>query len=767
MGKLRILLSMIAVFLMTAAMAQNPILHWRFANPVVYEISGICTLEFDVEVSCDMPGTFHSDMQLYFDYNTLAFGENVVTNGVLTYERLALLQGDLAGTPLYAIFGNVDNKPYRYAILSEATFTVASPMFMNEIPLWPVFAGYIKVRMNISDQSELAGIQFVPSDGGVGLMNGGQYYLDATHPSATKYGNPPDYEGVYENDLLTQPLLCGGGTTEWTGAVDEDWFNPGNWTAGVPTGAVDALIPNVGKAPFPVIFNGSAVVANITITAGAMVTIAPTGDLTATGLTTVDGFLFIDSDNTGASGSFIDAGGLTGTGNFQFDRYLIQGPGSNDGWHFISSPVNNTVTGDFVGYWVKEWQEANNIYFDIDPHPQPCQGTSLCTVPINVMKGYSVKQDLSYPVGPPPCACWVSPPAGYVIGFGGDLLGSYAGCDVCPPSPTDPALIPNVNTGTITSTISANNNLVNIYPNWNLVGNPYPSGWDYDVFYFGPNWPLGLFDAIYYWDEANMQYASYVNGVGNNGGDNFVPPTQAFFFEADGTVPAINLTFTNAERTHTGSGYYYKDTPDNMLRLEVKGQFTDQTTIRFMEEATAMHDGNYDAKKLFTSGSNVPSLWTKTGNIDLSINAMPATDMVPVFFRGASGTYSISAAENDFETVYLEDLKTGVLHNLESPYEFNYTEGDDANRFIIHFGPINVSGAENGILVYSHLNNIYVYNENNLRGEILVYSVMGQEVTAAGLQDGLNILRMNDANTYYVVKVLAGNALVNTKVYIR
>ncbi|MCD4737629.1 MAG: hypothetical protein K8R53_16435 [Bacteroidales bacterium] len=766
MRRLKLLFLTIAVLMLCTAMAQNPVLHWRFANPSVYDNGTDCIFEFDVELSCDLGGTYHSDLQVYFDYNTLAFGENIFANGNITYERLALLLGEIApGFPMYNIYGPQDNKPYRYVILSEAATVIANPMFMNEVPLLPVYQGYAKFKIIVQDQNQLAGVAFVPEDGGVGLMNGGQYYVSAIQPLQTKYGDPPDYAGVYENNLLTFPLHCMQPLNEWTGAVNEDWFDNGNWSLGwSPLPTEDVLIPDVGKAPFPIILGGSSTIANLTVSVGAWLTIAATGDLTATGLTTIDGMLHITSDMTGASGSFIDAGGLAGAGNFQFDRYLTSAPpGIDDGWHYISSPVNNTVTGDFIGYWVKEWQESTNTFFDIDPFIGPnCCPPSQFTVSINVMQGYSVKQDITYS-----CVC----PTGNVIEFGGDLQGNCPdGTVFSPPCPgnhgTALASITNVNTGNLTSTITGSNSGANAYPNWNLVGNPYPSGWDYDAFFLGPNWPAGLFDAIYYWDEAFFQYASYVNGISNNNGSQFVPPTQAFFFEADGTVPVIPLNFTNAERTYTGAGYFYKEIPQELLRLEVAGsENVDQTTIYFAENATAMHDGNFDAKKLF---SETVSLWTNAGSIDLSINGMPATDMVPVNFKAvASGTYTIEAIDNGFEFVYLEDLKTGILHDLNSAYEFSYTEGEDTDRFVIHFGEISLENAQYGIVVYSYENNVYVYNANNLTGNINILSVMGQQVTNVSLENGLNTISMNDVNAYFVVNVVTNSTVISEKVYIR
>jgi len=181
---------------------SQPVLHWRFANPIVFNNGTDDILQFDVELSCTNSGTFHSSMQLYCDYNTLGFVTNIVTNGKIAFTRLALMQGQFGGVDKYIINNFVDNTNHTFAILTEASFLIASSTFMNEVPMFPIFSGYLRFTIKIQNASQLAGITFRPD-----LMDGGQYYLDATHPSETKYGFPPYYAGIYENDLLNQPLL--------------------------------------------------------------------------------------------------------------------------------------------------------------------------------------------------------------------------------------------------------------------------------------------------------------------------------------------------------------------------------------------------------------------------------------------------------------------------------------------------------------------------------------------------------------------------------
>ncbi|MEZ5197648.1 MAG: hypothetical protein R2764_15045 [Bacteroidales bacterium] len=226
---------------------------------------------------------------------------------------------------------------------------------------------------------------------------------DYNQHSMTWNGQYP-YEESQGNIIYLQHIAVSvielepSANTIWTGALNTDWFNVSNWTNGVPTSVMDAIIPFVTN--LPIISSNGAVTNNLLVEPNAKIEIHPSGNLTTLGLYTNNGQLILNSDATGAAGSFIDNGGLDGIGTFQFNRYLNSAPSGNSGWHYISSPVNNSVSGDFVGYWLKEWQPNGNTYFDIDPFgPNPCDPCdwSRLNDPISVMQGYSVKQDLSYP----------------------------------------------------------------------------------------------------------------------------------------------------------------------------------------------------------------------------------------------------------------------------------------------------------------------------------------------------------------------------------
>lgn len=71
---------------------------------------------------------------------------------------------------------------------------------------------------------------------------------------------------------------------------------------------------------------------------------------------------------------------------------------------------------------------------------------------------------------------------------------------------------------------------------WNLVANPYPCTIDWDS---GSWTKTNLDDAIYVYDAANQVYMTYINGVGNNGGSQYIAPGQAFWVKANAASPQL------------------------------------------------------------------------------------------------------------------------------------------------------------------------------------------------------------------------------------
>lgn len=149
-------------------------------------------------------------------------------------------------------------------------------------------------------------------------------------------------------------------------AASGNWNTPGNWSNGVPTASLDAIID--GDATVDVAANTK----DLTINSGKSVTISNGKSLTVNGSLT---------NSAGVAGLVLESGGS-----------LIESSGAEatvkrgitaNAWHFISSPVSSAVSGIFINEFLMEHSAITNNYTYIT-------GTSVPLVPV---KGYAIYAD--------------------------------------------------------------------------------------------------------------------------------------------------------------------------------------------------------------------------------------------------------------------------------------------------------------------------------------------------------------------------------------
>jgi len=90
-------------------------------------------------------------------------------------------------------------------------------------------------------------------------------------------------------------------TTTWNGSVSTDWFNQNNWDAFVPTQEMNVLIPS-GTTNIPIIAAAGAVAKNITIDAGATLTLVGTSNIDIYGDFNNNGTFVANSGNVTLKG---------------------------------------------------------------------------------------------------------------------------------------------------------------------------------------------------------------------------------------------------------------------------------------------------------------------------------------------------------------------------------------------------------------------------------------------------------------------------------
>jgi hypothetical protein len=293
---------------------------------------------------------------------------------------------------------------------------------------------------------------------------------------------------------------------------------------------------------------------------------------------------------------------------------------------------------------------------------------------------------------------------------------------------------------------------------FNLVGNPFPASLDFNGVVWGPN--TMEYAAVWFGCDANYQYwTPAVPGLAVGVG-------QGFFAQTTGAGGSIDFS---AARTH---GYNaWKTDLTNLLTLTATGNDkVDRLHVRFMEDMTAGVDMNGDGPKLISTSEGLPQIYTTASGEKLAINALPETPVVPMGFTSVtSGEYTIEAIEtSEFTNVVLEDRTTGEQTDLlTGSYTFNYTVGDDADRFFIHFTPLGIGdNAAASINIWSNDHKIYVQSPD-ISGDIVVFNMMGQEVIRTEIEPGLNTIPVNDGNAYYVVKVISSDVAKTGKVYVK
>ncbi len=181
----------ILVLISFSAYSQEQI-HFQFSNPEIVN-SEAEILQFDIAVKAENSGNFHRDFQLYINYNTEAFGENIIFNNLLTIIPLGLMANH------YSIINIVDNTNSRFAIITQANEEMnqsASSDYFTELPT--AFEGFLRVEIEIANSEVNAGITFDED-----LMNGGQYLQSDISTEPLACANP----NIYGNDLTNFSLF--------------------------------------------------------------------------------------------------------------------------------------------------------------------------------------------------------------------------------------------------------------------------------------------------------------------------------------------------------------------------------------------------------------------------------------------------------------------------------------------------------------------------------------------------------------------------------
>jgi len=428
----------------------------------------------------------------------------------------------------------------------------------------------------------------------------------------------------------------------WNGSVSTDWNNPSNWTPNlIPLPCLDIIIPDTTNQPM--ITSGITNIKDLEINSGSNLEI-PVG---AT-LNVIED-LNMHSESDKYSGLILK-GSLSVSGTTRYYRYTNSQTNGND---LIAPPLSGQSWSSFL---TSDANYNSNIIFNngVDPI------TTYLFGPFERRStdDYILFNDSS-----------------------SELLVSGKGYRSATNTINGDPLIftGSVVTGSVNSVIV--NEATGNYPEWNLIGNPYPAYIDVNTFLNHVGTVSGVTNlsllndftaAIYGYDADNTDASgsvwTYTNLVE---GPTLIAPGQGFFVSSK--YSSSNIEFT----------------PD----MQVKGSSDD-----FVQGRTANNNSYFVKLKALTSSKSYSTSFYFHSNgsqgLDKGYDAAVFGGSVPDF-----SLYSHLVNENEGVPIVIQTLSTDDIENVVVPIGLNANSGEQVT---ISLGDYNI------------LDNVSVYLEDNV-----------------------------------------------------
>lgn len=300
---------------------------------------------------------------------------------------------------------------------------------------------------------------------------------------------------------------------------------------------------------------------------------------------------------------------------------------------------------------------------------------------------------------------------------------------------------------------------------WNLVANPYPGTMNWDEASWTKN---NMNDAVHYFRTSNQMPATYIGGVGVNGGNKNIPAGQGFWVQAND----VGAQLIAPQTVISGSGIALRDEESiqNVLRMDLEG---DEVAIRLHEDATEGFDPQIDAQKFTAGGANIYTMFGTDETI-YAINALPLNVTSVPLYTATEGEFTITGLEsfNGLYDIKIEDVETGILTDITEDYTINYTPsvpGEFENRFVIHFTEsVSTAAIEEvnttiGSVDFTYLNETINASYNlpgNEKATYNVISIDGKTLSTGTLTGETGTLNLKRSNAIRLLEVdYKGNKL--------
>jgi hypothetical protein len=271
----------------------------------------------------------------------------------------------------------------------------------------------------------------------------------------------------------------------------------------------------------------------------------------------------------------------------------------------------------------------------------------------------------------------------------------------------------------------------------------------------------------------------------------FIAVGQGFFVSAPANKGGT-LRFENNQRAASTNNVFFRDNdlfadlPNFKLGMDYTGPTNAllhrQLGINFKEGHTFEYENGFDSQVFDLGPTDI--YWDfdeiESNLIIAGVGALSADLQVPLGIQVDSDApvYIMIDETQNMEgyTIYLGDLVTGRLYNLEDPVELNLPIGNYSGRFILLFGGESLSTDDNPIFTDFNvfMNNttdqLMIRNNNNtLIEKVELFNILGQPVKVWNRIDSSRTQHQLDVlapSAIYIVKITTEKGEITKKVFI-
>ena len=547
-------------------------------------------------------------------------------------------------------------------------------------------------------------------------------------------------------------------TNTWTGAVNSDWSDLGNWSNNVVLSTYTTATIPTGLANYPEISTTTdVIIGSIVIESGASLNIAKGGSLKLSDNFTNNGTVILESDENEFSS--IKVGKLS-SGNIEYQRYVNS---VTNGWDLIGAPISgqainlfsttnsSTLATNKVIYAIGYYDNTNDTWTNYTDSTIDVAGNFIAG------KGYQM-----------------ATVSGSTLSFSGTV-------------PIEDVTIPIQNNNAANSGAGRR---------WNLISNPFPSYISGNNVANATNNFLTVNSAVI---DDNFEAVYGFNGTGytvynhtyNDNSAFYIAPGQGFFVAAASTSSA-NVRFTEAMQTVIGADDFVSaksaTSYELVLNLYSDGVKEDDTKFYFKEGLTLGLDPGYDAGAFNQSSGFSSRLLEQDNGVNMVINAMSTEAMnnaiIPlVIHQEAGADLKIQIANSTIPeniNVYLEDTtkKTFTLLNNKDFKLLAQTKLNGAGRFYLHYTTKTLTtdsvSSASFLTAYKGTNSNYITIEGLQKflqpANLNLYNVLGMKVLSKKIQKPTQKEMLSTVGLdtgVYILKVQAENIVFTKKLVIK